>query len=59
MLRNRAFGGMQQIIHDDVVILPQYERGYIYVQNAQVDGVRRRRFGGDPNYNYAYIKPGP
>ncbi len=56
-IRNRAFGDLAQVIHDDVVILPQYERGYIYVQDARVDGVRRRRFGGDPNYNYAFIKP--
>jgi len=54
--RNQAFGDLQNLIFEDVVILPQYERGYIYVQNTQVEGVRRTRVGGDPNYNYAWIK---
>ena len=54
--RNRAFAELQQLIFDDVVILPQYERGYIYVQNTRVEGVRRSRVGGDPNYNYAWIE---
>ncbi|MFT5482712.1 MAG: oligopeptide transport system substrate-binding protein [Halieaceae bacterium] len=56
-VRNRVFGDLQHLIHEDVIILPQYERGYIYVQDSRVDGIRRRRFGGDPNYNYANIKP--
>ncbi len=54
-LRNRLFGELQQVIFDDVVILPQYERGYIYVQSTEIEGVRRTRVGGDPNYNYARI----
>jgi oligopeptide transport system substrate-binding protein len=54
--RNRIFGELQELIFEDVVILPQFERGYIYVQNKQIDGVRRSRIGGDPNYNYAWIK---
>lgn len=61
--RNQIFGKVQQHIYDDVVILPQYERGYIYVQHKQLDGVRRSRIGGDTNFNYAWIKgqtnPGP
>ncbi|MCZ6830304.1 MAG: peptide ABC transporter substrate-binding protein [Gammaproteobacteria bacterium] len=55
-LRNQAFGKLQSLIFEDVVILPQYERGYIYVQNKQIEGVRRTRVGGDPNYNYAWIE---
>lgn len=54
--RNLVFSKLQDLIFEDVVILPQYERGYIYVQNKQIDGVRRTRIGGDPNYNYAWIK---
>jgi oligopeptide transport system substrate-binding protein len=54
-LRNRAFGELQSLIFEDVVILPQYDRGYIYVQNKQIEGVRRTRVGGDPNFNYAWI----
>ncbi len=55
-VRNRVFGQLQQHIYDKVVILPQYERGYIYVQHKQLDGVRRSRIGGDTNFNYAWIK---
>ena len=54
--RNRIFGKIQELIYEDVVILPQYERGYIYVQDSRVDGIRRTRIGGDPNYNFAWIK---
>jgi oligopeptide transport system substrate-binding protein len=54
--RNQIFGKLQELIFEDVVILPQYERGYIYVQHKEIDGVRRTRIGGDPNYNYAWIK---
>jgi oligopeptide transport system substrate-binding protein len=55
-LRNSIFGELQQLIHDEVIILPQYERGYIYVQSNNIEGVRRTRVGGDPNYNYVRIK---
>jgi oligopeptide transport system substrate-binding protein len=55
-LRNQVFAEIQQLIFDDVVILPQYERGYIYVQNKHVAGIRRSRVGGDPNYNHAWIR---
>ena len=55
-VRNRIFGQTQQIIYDDVVILPQFERGDIYVLHNDVAGMRRSIFGGDENYNYAWIK---
>jgi oligopeptide transport system substrate-binding protein len=55
-VRNRIFGQVQQHIYDEAVILPQYERGYIYVQHKQLGGVRRSRIGGDPSFNYAWIK---
>ena len=54
--RNQIFGQIQQLIYDDVVILPQYERGFVYVLHSDVGGVRRSIFGGDENYNYAWIK---
>jgi oligopeptide transport system substrate-binding protein len=56
VIRNRAFGLLQDLIYEDVVILPQYERGYIYVQHPQVLDIRRSRVGGDPNFNYARIE---
>ncbi len=54
--RNQLFAQLQDLIYEEVVILPQYERGYIYAQDKRIDGVRRSRIGGDPNYNYAFIR---
>lgn len=53
--RNRIFGQIQQLIYDEVVVLPQYERGYIYVLHSDIAGVRRSIIGGDENYTYAWI----
>ncbi|MEP5765756.1 MAG: peptide ABC transporter substrate-binding protein [Halieaceae bacterium] len=54
--RNQLFSEIQDLIYEDVIILPQYERGYIYVQDKRIEGVRRSRIGGDPNYNHTWIK---
>ena len=54
--RNAIFAEIQQLIFDDVVILPQYERGFIYTQHKEIEGVRRSVTGGDTNFNYAWIK---
>ena len=54
--RNAVFGELQELIYEDVVILPQFERGYIYAQDNRIAGVRRSRIGGDPNYNFTYIR---
>ncbi len=53
--RMDAFARMQQIIYDDVVILPHYERGESYVTNPQLKGVVRRAVGADPDLRFAYI----
>jgi len=55
VIRNEAFAKLQDIVIDQVVVLPQYERGYVYVQHPRLTGVKRRLFGGDPNYMYARI----
>jgi len=55
-LRVAAFYEMQRIIYEDVVVLPQFERGIVYVENPQLKGVVRRIFGGDPSYRYAHIE---
>ena len=55
-VRNQAFADLQDLMYEDVVILPQYERGYIYVQHKQVKDIKRTRVGGDPNFNYARIE---
>jgi len=53
--RMDAFGEIQRIIYDDVVILPNYERGSVYVRHPQLKGVVRRAVGPDPDYTYAYV----
>ena len=53
--RMAAFARMQQLIHDDVVILPHYERGNSYVTHPQLKGMVRRAVGADPDLRYAYI----
>lgn len=54
-VRMDAFGAIQQIIHDDVVILPEYERGVVYVLNPHVEGMVRRAVGPDPDFTNARI----
>ncbi len=56
--RNQIFARVQDIIFNDVVIIPQYERGFIYAQDRRIDGVRRYHTGGDLNFNYTYIIDG-
>lgn len=56
--RMQAFDEIQKIIYDDAVILPNYERGSVFVRNPQLKGVVRRAVGTDPDYTGAYIVDG-
>lgn len=53
--RMEAMDQVQKILHDDVAILVQYERGSVYVSDSRVKGVSRRAVGTDPDYTRAYI----
>ena len=53
--RMDAFGRMQQIIFDDAVILPEYERTVLFATDPQITGVVRRVFGADPDFTYVKI----
>jgi oligopeptide transport system substrate-binding protein len=55
-VRMDAFGAIQRIIQDDVVIIPSYERGLVYVRNPRLNGIVRRVVGADPDYINAYIE---
>ena len=57
--RMDAFGEIQKIIHEDVVLLPNYERGVVYVQDPRLRGVVRRVVGTNPDYTNAYIVDAP
>jgi len=54
--RMDAFGAIQKIIQEDVVIIPSYERGLVYVRNPRLNGIVRRVVGADPDYTNAYIE---
>ena len=57
--RMDAFGQIQNILHEDVVLLQNYERGIVYVQDPRLKGVIRRAVGTDPDYTNAYIIDAP
>lgn len=54
-VRMDAMGKIQQIVHEDAVIIPQYEQGVIYVMHPGLKGVVRRVVGADPDYRYGYV----
>jgi oligopeptide transport system substrate-binding protein len=53
--RMDAFGEIQRILYDDAVILPNYERGYVFVTHPQLHGVVRRAVGADPDFTNAWV----
>ncbi len=53
--RMAAFGRIQDILFEDVAVIPNYERGQMYIQDPRLRGVARRAVGPDPDYTQAYI----
>ena len=56
-IRMDAMGEIQQIIHDEAVVLPQYEQGVIYLLHPNLKGVVRRVVGPDPDFTYSRVIP--
>ena len=56
--RMRAFGEIQRILLEEVAIIPNYERGRVYVAEPRLDGLIRRTIGPDPDYSRARIREG-
>lgn len=54
--RMHALGKIQEIVVEDAVVIPTYERGLVYVQHPWLKGVVRSRFGGDPLFRNAWIE---
>jgi oligopeptide transport system substrate-binding protein len=54
--RMLAFAQMQQIVIDDVPILPIYESGEMYAIDPRLRGVTRALFGGDIDFRHAYLE---
>jgi oligopeptide transport system substrate-binding protein len=57
-IRMRAFGDIQQHLHENAVILPMYERGVTYVVDPRLRQLKRRVIGPDPDLSRAYIDAG-
>jgi len=54
--RMDAMGSLQDIIRDDVAVLPTYEMGLVYIQSERLKGVTRQVIGADPDFNYCWIE---
>ncbi|WP_416908387.1 MAG: peptide ABC transporter substrate-binding protein [Polymorphobacter sp.] len=48
--RIKAFARIQQIVVEDAVIIPEYERVKNYVVDPAMQGMERGFFGADPNF---------
>ncbi|MAY55586.1 MAG: hypothetical protein CMQ37_06930 [Gammaproteobacteria bacterium] len=53
--RTDAFGEIHRIIREQVVIMPDYERGYVYVTDPRVKGIVRHVFGAETDFTNAWI----
>lgn len=53
--RMATFGAIQQLVFDDVVLLPMYERGVTYVVHPQLKNVKRRVIGPSVDFISAFI----
>lgn len=56
-LRMEAFGEIQRIVDEDVVVIPTYERAQLYVIHPRLKGVVRRQISPDPDFTRAWIEP--
>jgi len=56
--RMEAFAEIQRIVHEDVVMIPMYERGWSFVVDPRLKGFKRRAVGPEVDYNFAYIDMG-
>lgn len=57
--RMAAFAKMQRLLVEDVVIIANYERGVMYIQDPRIKGVARRQLGPEPDYTAAYLVEAP
>ncbi len=53
--RMEAFAKIQDLVHEDVVIVPMYERGWSFVVDPRLKGFKRRSVGPEVDYTYAWI----
>ncbi|MDX1491461.1 MAG: peptide ABC transporter substrate-binding protein [Pseudohongiellaceae bacterium] len=54
--RMDAFGAIQEILHDDAVLIGNYERGLVHATDPRLKGAQKRIFGAENDYTGAYIE---
>jgi oligopeptide transport system substrate-binding protein len=54
--RMAAFARMQQLLIDDVPLLPLYESAEMYAIDPALRGVQRALFGGDLDFRHAWLQ---
>lgn len=59
VVRMRALGGVQNILHDQAVILPDFERGKVFVSDPRMQNMTRRSIGPDPDYSRVRLVENP
>ncbi|MBD3645906.1 MAG: hypothetical protein HUJ31_00320 [Pseudomonadales bacterium] len=55
--RMEAAARLQEIIVEDVPVLPMAETGSAYVQHPRFRGAIRRVLGADPDYRFSRVMP--
>ena len=58
-IRMEAFARQQEILIEEVALIPNYERGRVYITDRRLQGVVRRAVGPDPDYTNAFISTDP
>lgn len=53
--RMDAMGRLQDIIFDEVALLPLFERGVVYLKHKNLRGLTRRVVGADPDFSYSRV----
>ena len=53
--RMDAFGEIQRILIDQAVILPDYERGRVFVADPRMQDLGRRAIGPDPDFSHVRL----
>ena len=56
-VRMDAFGEIQRILIDQAVLLPDYERGRVFVADPRMQNLGRRAIGPDPDYSRVTLLP--
>tara|TARA_E500000331_G_scaffold138353_2_gene135142 strand:+ start:72793 stop:74484 length:1692 start_codon:yes stop_codon:yes gene_type:complete len=53
--RMQAFAKQQEILINEVALIPNYERGVVYVKDRRLEGLVRRVVGPDPDFTNVFI----